>query len=129
MSESIFLGSIIGPLYLILGLSVLLYTKQWVKVMKHFETEHFGMLALMLFNIIFGLMIIQKHNLWEWSPYLVITLTGWGAFLKGAFYLLAPESMIKSTFRWALKYGKYMKIDGVLATGLGAWLSYLVYMA
>ena len=86
MDNTLFLASIIGPMYLILGLSVLLYAKQWKKIMGELSKNHFTLIGIMIFSIIFGLIIIQMHNIWEWSLWVVITLTGWCAFLKGVFY-------------------------------------------
>ena len=128
MDNTSFLASIIGPMYLILGLSILLYAKQWKKLVGDFQKNHFTLLSMMMFNLIFGLIIIQIHNIWEWSPWVIITLTGWIAFLKGVFYFLAPGNWIKSCMKLSQNM-TYLYVAGLIVTFFGAWISYLIYLA
>jgi len=90
MSDQMFLAAIIGPLLLVLGLSVLLYSDTWQKLVSEWEKNHFPIMTMMIFNLVFGLAVINMHNIWEWSPYVIITVVGWSAFLKGTFYFLLP---------------------------------------
>ena len=124
---SIFLASILGPSFLIIGLSFLIYPKQWKNIVSEFTKNHFIFAISGMISLFIGLLIIQIHNVWEFSPWVIITLTGWGAFLKGIFIFLAPESWIKKPMSWYVKtnliYG-----DGVFVITLGAILSYYVYM-
>lgn len=128
MSDSIFLAAIIGPTYLVLGLSLLIYAERWEKIAKGWEKDHIVLFGPMMYCIVFGLAIITMHNLWEWSPYLIITITGWVAFLKGAIYLLIPGEAFKYLIRKVNSKNYYLRI-GSLFTICGAWLSYLVYIA
>lgn len=109
MEKAQMLAAVIGPIYLIFGLSILLYVKQWKKVIAEFSKNHFQMLMGAWMALVLGLIIINMYNVWDWSINVVITLTGWGALLKGIFYLLAPEAWIKGV----LKSGMY-KSDGML---------------
>ncbi len=128
MSNQVLLASIIGPTLLVLGLSFLLYPKVWEKLAGEWEKNHFPIMGMMIFNLIFGLTIINLHPVWEWSPYVVITLAGWGAFLKGAIYFLLPGDHFKAMVK-AVNCKCYYQTTGVIVGALGAWLSYLVYLA
>lgn len=128
MSDQLFLAAIIGPMFLVLGLSVLLYTKVWQKVLNEWEKNHFSMIAIMIFNLIFGLTVVNMHNVWEWSPYVIITITGWGAFAKSVVYFLVPGDHLKKMVK-ALNYKAYLQTSGGLLAIMGAWLSYIVYAA
>jgi uncharacterized protein YjeT (DUF2065 family) len=128
MSDQIFLGAIIGPMFLVMGLSILMYPSTWVKLVKEWTSNHFHMFSLMLFSIVFGLVIINSYNIWEWSPWVIITLSGWIALIKGIVYFLLPGNSFKNMLTTFNRKELYL-VDGVILTGLGGWLSYLVYMA
>jgi len=128
MSDQIFLGAIIGPMYIIIGLSLLIQAKTWVKMAKSLDEDRLTIYLIMIFNVIFGLAIITAHNLWEWTPYLIITLTGWGAFLKGAFYLISPKKVSNRLIKAAVSE-KTIYLGGGLSLLMGIWLSYLIYIA
>ena len=124
------LAAVIGPIYLTLGLSVFLYKDVWKKISHHFESNHLDMLPLQVFNLVFGLVVINMHNVWEWSPYVIITVTGWLVFLKGVIYFLVPGEKLKDMLRYFnTNCVCYLQTLGAIMAVLGAWLSYLVYLA
>jgi len=130
MQNALVLSAIIGPVYLIFGLSILIYVKQWKKIMAEFSKNHFQMLYGMMMAVIFGLVIITIYNVWEWNLYLIITLTGWSALIKGIFYFLAPSSWIKKVMGVKWMYSEAsMYFWGAVATIVGILLSYNVYLA
>jgi uncharacterized protein YjeT (DUF2065 family) len=129
MDKVIFLSGIIGPVYLIFGLSVLLYVKQWKKVIAEYASNHFLMMVNMLMALIIGLIIINIYNVWDWSLNVVITVTGWGALLKGVFYFLAPGSWIKSLLNCkCYQSAGVLYICGAILTVFGFLLSYNAYL-
>lgn len=128
MSDQIFLAAILGPFYLVIGLSVLLYSQSWQKMAKAWMKDHFSIFTMMLFSLIFGLVIITKHNDWTPNAYLLITITGWAAFLKGALYFLLPEKNIKSLVK-QFNTPAWFQFAGFVAIIFGGWLCYLSYLA
>lgn len=128
MSDQMLLAAVIGPMLLVFGLSFLFYADVWQKIADEWEKNHFSMMAMMSFSLIFGLFIINLHNVWEWSPYVLITITGWAAFLKAVTYFLIPGDQIKRLIK-LLNCKCYYQTGGVISALLGAWLSYLVYLA
>ena len=99
MSDQMLLAAVIGPMFLVFGLSFLFYSDVWQKIASEWERSHFSMLAMMSFSLIFGLFVINLHNVWEWSPYVLVTITGWGAFLKAVTYFLVPGDQIKKMIK------------------------------
>lgn len=65
MSDQMLLGAIVGPMYLVLGLSLLLYSGVWQKIADDWGKDHLSMLTMMFFNLVFGLVVINMHNVWE----------------------------------------------------------------
>jgi hypothetical protein len=128
MENTFLLGAIVGPYLLVMGLSILLYVKVWVKIMKEVEKNHTAIVIGMAFALLLGLVFIQMHNIWEMSIWVVITIFGWIAFLKGAFYFLAPGDWIKGAIKIFAKPG-WLYAFGLISGVLGAYMSYLVYIA
>lgn len=128
MSDQLFLAAIIGPMFLVLGLSVLFYADVWNKLVGEWEKNHFSLLATMFFSLIFGLVVINKYNTWDWSPYVIVTISGWAALIKAVVYFLVPGKHYKAMIKM-LNCKCYFQASGAIMTLLGAWLSYLVYVA
>jgi len=128
MDNTMFLAAIFGPMYIVFGLSLVLYAPMWVKVVKDMEKNHYIMLPMMMFSLILGLALVQMHNIWEWNLWVVITITAWGALIKGVFYLLAPGSVIKATLK-TFNCTCWYYPAGIVMLVLGAAMSYYVYLA
>ncbi len=120
------LAFIYGPFYLVLGLSVLLYAKSWQKLVGQWASDHFSLFPVTLFMMIVGLVSIYFYNVWEWNLWLLVTVTGWAFFVKGAFYMLAPGSLIKAVLKTKNKIGM-LYFGGLAALVIGAALSYNVF--
>lgn len=119
---------VLAPMYLVLGLSILLYAKQWQKIFTKWVDNHFELLGLMFLTMVGGLVVIYLYNVWAWNVWLLVTISGWAMFLKGVFYLLAPETLIKKLF----KLGQTLNLlyfGGVFALLMGAVLGYYTFLA
>jgi len=127
MENQALLAALVGPLLLILGLSLLLYTDVWRKLAGEWEKNHFTLYSIMVVNILFGLLIINTHNVWELTPYVAITLVGWVGFLKAAAYFLLPGKSYVDMCK-SLNNKSIYQLSGLVAAVLGGWLSYLVYL-
>lgn len=122
----ILLGAILGPFYFVLGLSFLVYAKTWTELVKDWSKNHSHLLTMALVQFIFGMVILLYHNKWEWSPWLIITLSGWLMVIESVFYLLAPGEVIKNTLKSINKVA-FFQVSGVVMLLLGAALSFLVF--
>ena len=68
------------------------------------------------------------YNVWAWDLYVIITITGWGALLKGVFYFLAPSSWIQGVLSSSMyKSVGFLYFWGALLTVFGLLLSYNAY--
>ena len=126
MDNAHLLGSIMGPAYLIFGLSFLMYGKEWTKLIKKWEEDHFSMVIGMMLSLILGLTIINMYNEWTKSIWLIITLTGWAGFVKGLVYFLAPGKWTKKIIK---KFNNvtWLYAGGVVLCIFGVWLEYAVF--
>lgn len=126
MENALTVAAIAGPGYLLVGLSMLFYAKAWQKLQNQWEKDHLQLFPQMFFTFIIGMIIVRMYNVWEWNVWLLVTLTGWSATLKGVIYFLLPGSTIKSL----LSIGQNLNLiylGGIVCTVVGAVLGYYVY--
>jgi hypothetical protein len=120
------LATVLGPFYVVLGLSILLYAGSWQKIMKKWEKDHLALFPLMTMLLVFGLIMVNLYNVWVLEVWLLVTLIGWIWLIKGAAYFLLPGEFVK----WKLSMGKntsLLYVGGVAALVMGAVLTYYSY--
>lgn len=128
--ESAHLASIVGPVYLLLGLSVLFYIKPWKKFTMEFAKNHVSMLLGMLTFFILGLIMVNMYNIWDWSLNVIITVTGWALIIKGAFYFLAPGQWTMDIIKWKAGWNEgWYYFWSVVMIVVGGLLTHGAYLA
>lgn len=125
--DELTLASYMGPVYLMLGLSILLYAKAWSHLFGKWAEDHFGLFTLMLVEGILGVYLINAYNIWEWNVWLLVTLTGWGLAIESVFYFIVPGNPIKAVLHWA-KQMWVIYLMGVVGVLVGAVLTYYSYL-
>lgn len=128
MDSALAIAHVLSPLYLMLGLSILLYTKVWQRVIEKWEEDHLPLFTLMFFYAVFGLVIVNSYNVWAWNVWLLVTLTGWVMLVKSVFYFLLPGTLIKKCLNFKKKLW-VLYVAGVLGVVLGLVLGYYAYFA
>lgn len=127
MENAVKVAEVLGPVLLVLGLSILLYMKAWQKIMSDWLKSHYPMIPMMLMNLVLGIIVVRMYNVWEWNVWLLVTLAGWSMILKGLVYFIAPGPVIK----WALSLKKntaLLTLSGLIVTVWGGVLSYYAYL-
>ncbi len=121
METSILLAKLIGPLFVIVGVGVLINPIHYHKMIANFinnaELYYFsGALAFVT-----GVAIINYHNVWVQDWRVAITLAGWLSLVKGTFRIVYPTagSQLAST---AMFSKNMLYIYGVFILSVGAWL-------
>lgn len=128
MENAVALAAVMGPVYVMVGLSVLLYAKSWQSLLDKWGKDHYSAFTLMLAYAVLGLIVVRMYNVWEGNVWVLVTLTGWAMLLKAVVYFLLPGSTIKSLMALGKNMG-LMYLGGLVATVVGAVLSYQVYFA
>jgi len=127
MEASMYLIQVLGLFYLIAGLGVLLNRKAYQKAdMKLLDDRHvvllFGLMVL-----VFGAMLVLKHNIWELSAAGLVTLTGWAMFVKGSLIVLFPG--VLDTFKKKDFKESWYWIGGGLWAIVGLYMTYVGFFA
>jgi uncharacterized membrane protein len=97
MERSLLLARFIGPYIILIGIGLLLNRKTFRKIMEDFPKNHSLVFVTGLMTFVAGLSIVLFHNIWVLDWRLVITLFGWVALIKGAWLVLLPETLNKTT--------------------------------
>lgn len=127
MPDEIFLANVMGPVYLMLGLSVLIYVNAWKHVLEKWETDHFGLFTVMLMYGVFGVIVVNIYNVWELDVFLLVTLTGWALVVKSVCYFLFPGSLIKKCLA-VKKSTPMLVLAGLVSVVVGGVLTYYSYL-
>lgn len=123
---TIALAQIIGPVMTAAAIGFIAHPKFYKKIMKDFE-ENQGLIYFTgILIMVLGLLVVNNHNIWEWSVAGIITFFGWAAILKGATFLIIPNLLFKIS-KPIIKNEIVMKIAMVVLLAAGGYLSYVGY--
>jgi uncharacterized membrane protein YvlD (DUF360 family) len=117
MNISIVLAQVLGIMFVVMGLSMLFQKKYMLSVVEELvQSKSFmwigGFMALTM-----GAVMITLNNVWTSGLPLVITVLGWLALIKGAFFLLLPDTAV-SYYKKVNKEWKFV-LAGLVVLILG----------
>lgn len=128
MQTSVFLAKLIGPVALLMGLVVLFDpTRMRTMAREALQGEVFIFLSGII-TLPIGLALVNTHNVWTTDWRVVITLFGWIAVAAGI-TRLAFGSQVKAIGAAMVDSKMALAVPGTFLTLLGAWLSYIAYLA
>lgn len=117
MREGIEIG--VGLLLLMLGLSYLLRTPQWIAFLRRLAAEPRRLQPLALGLVAAGAFIGVGYSDWTSRPAIFITALGWLMALEGLLLLLRPAAV-----QWLNRLStgfltRYLRLGGVLLVAIG----------
>jgi hypothetical protein len=78
-------------MYFALGLSHIAQPNAWAELFLLLKSQgKAGAFADGFMNLLLGAIIVSFHNVWQGLP-MVVTIIGWGQFLKGLRILVLPQ--------------------------------------
>ena len=95
METGIWLARVFGPFLGIVGLWMLLYGDNCIKVMASIRNSSSGIYFSAVINLLIGLVIINLYNMWIWEMTIWVTLLGWVLFIRGLLGLFLPQFVYK----------------------------------
>jgi hypothetical protein len=126
MSTSKYIARLIGPLFLIMGLGMVVEGD----TVRALSLEFLGNLSLIylagMLALVAGLAIVNAHNLWVADWRIIVTILGWLAVIGGIVRLLFPGK-VQSLGAGVLSHPHSMIIGGIVVLALGAILSWVGY--
>lgn len=127
MDITLFLVQLWGPVLLALGLGLLLSKGHYARVYRDLDKEPLAGLTFGMMAMVVGIVHVMAHNAWDSLLAGFISFLGWATLLKGTVFVVLP-GMADKWSAFALK-AKLMQAGAVVVLVLGAYLSYIGYLA
>ena len=127
MSTSIFLARLIGPVMLVIGLSVFANQRGFRDLAEEFMASRALMFLSGLIVMPAGLAIVLTHNLWTADWRVLITIFGWLNVVGGAIRLAEPPFLVK-TGRAMLKQPWFTTVAAAIWVVLGLLFCFFGYL-
>lgn len=80
-----------AALLLILGCSLLFATRSWMALISDISDRPHRLLIPGLAAMMYGLIVVFKHNIWIKDWEVVVTIAGWLILVKGLSFLFIPD--------------------------------------
>jgi hypothetical protein len=119
MQSAISLASVFGPMMAIVGLWMLLYNDNMVKVLNSTKTSPAAFYTSGWIHLFLGLVVVSQYNVWSASLAVLVTLLGWAMIVRGILTLYMPQVVVKfamSRTRWLKGMGLVPLVWGLLLT-------------
>lgn len=127
MEPTVFLAQLWAPTLLALGLGMLVSPAFYKRVYRDIEKQPLALVTLALILIPVGVVHIMAHNSYDTLATGLISLLGWGTFLKGVVMSVAP-AYIDRKGDWAVQ-AKIVPTAGIVLVIVAAYLGFVGYLA
>ena len=118
------ISSIFGPALLFMGLWVLFYKQEVLKVVEACEKSQTYLYLIGFLNLILGLGVLAFYSEWTASLDVLVTMLGWFFFLRGLFCYFIPNFV----HRLMLAQKDYTLFSGLVSIFWGGALCYMAFM-
>jgi uncharacterized membrane protein len=127
MPTSIFLAKLIGPVFLAVGIGLIVNAAIYRKVAEEALRSHALIYVSGLLTMTAGTALILTHNVWTADWRVAITILGWLAAIGGAARIVYPQGT-EAIGRWFLKNPMAMNVGGGVWLAVGALLCFFGYV-
>lgn len=126
MNTSRFIARLVGPLFLVMGLGMVI-EGDLVRALSQEFLSNISLIYLAgMLTLVAGLAIINTHNVWEANWRVIVTILGWLAVIGGVIRLLFPEK-VQALGVGMLSHPHAMIISGAIILVVGAILCWTGY--
>ena len=127
MTTSVFLARLIGPVMLVIGLTVFANQRAFRELAEEFLASRALIFLSGLLIMPMGLAIVLTHNIWAADWRVLITLFGWLNAIGGAVRLVAPAYVIDAG-RSMLKRPYFIPAAAAIWVVLGSLFCFFGYL-
>ncbi|KTC68070.1 Integral membrane protein (PIN domain superfamily) [Legionella birminghamensis] len=92
--HTLLIEQVLGLYLLIVALILIARGPYYQELMKRVGTNSGWILVGASFSLVFGLIMVVIHNIWEWDYELLVTVIAWLIVVKSILWLAFPESML-----------------------------------
>lgn len=120
--ETILLAKVFGLYMLISGVAIWGRQRFFAPVLGAFAEDRALRIVVGAIELVFGLFLVNIHNVWGTLPESIITLFAWAMLLEGAFYLVASDATVEKMIKKFTRKAWFMW-GGIVAIALGLYLA------
>jgi len=124
MQNTIMISRILGPMLMIIAVGILANVKNYQKMIGDFMSSPSLVYLGGVMALIFGLLVVNFHNIWAANLAVIITVFGWLGILKGAVLIILPRAMAR-TCQMYQKNDALMAIHAVVIFIIGTLFCYM----
>lgn len=128
MEPSIFLAKLLGPSFIVMGLSVLIDPVKTQRMGREFLESAALIYLSGILALTAGLAIVLTHNIWVADWPVIITIFGWLAILAGI-TRITSFGLVRKLGGRMLERTRYFAAPGAGMVLLGLILAYFGYFA
>jgi len=128
METSILLAKVFGVYLVVIGISLLINRKSFQEVMGSFAKSPGVLFLGGVIALLFGLFIVNIHNVWKFYWVVIITIFGWASLIKGLTLMICPRFMIRMAEAYKKNTGLLI-FQSLIVLVLGAVLIYAGYFS
>jgi uncharacterized membrane protein len=122
MATSLFLAKLIGPIFVIVGIGLLLNRDRYGTVVDEVIASHTLLYIFGLIALAGGLAIVLTHNVWVWEWPVIITVMGWLMIIRGTLRIIIPQQVEDLGTKIMARWPNILLVSGLLVIALGAFL-------
>jgi hypothetical protein len=126
MPTSVFLAKLIGPLFIAVGIGLVMNAPVYRKLAEEFLRSHALIYLSGLLTMSAGVAVVLTHNVWTSDWRIVITLLGWLAAIGGAMRIMVPQQS-ERIGRWFTAHSASLTAAAVVWLAIGAVLCFFGY--
>lgn len=127
METSVYLARLLGPVILIMGLTLLLNRTAIIEAGKAFIEDRAALLLAGLLALVGGVAIVNAHNVWVADWPVLITVLGWAMIVGGVMRIGVPN-LTRDLGRTMIGRAEVLMPVAVLYAAAGAGLTWIGYL-
>jgi len=91
MSTSIFITKLLGPMFIVVGIALLLKAQMFRKILRELIASPVWLYFAGFLGLRAGMALVLTHNVWAPDWRLIITLIGWITIVRAVISIFQPE--------------------------------------
>lgn len=116
--HSFLFAQVLGLYLIIMAIIMLSRVQFYRQFVMNLKASSGAVIVAASFALLFGLFMVDIHNIWVLEPRLIITLLGWFIVIKSILWLSIPEKMSSFSKRLFAGAGYYVVVVIVAIIGI-----------
>lgn len=128
MPASIFIARLLGPIFVVVGVAILLKPRAFQALLREFTASPVLIYLAGFLGLLGGLALVLTHNFWVLDWRLIITLIGWITMVRALVTIFHPRQIALIGSNLVKNTGVFLGA-ALIDIALGIVLSYFGYAA